>query len=260
MDTTVAPPPIPAVNRLTYDDVKAALRAGFRDFARAPAFGLFFGGMFTAFGAVVFLSLMVWGIGLGVLPLAVGFPLLGPFLALGLYEVSRRLEAGEPLDWAAVLSVLSRQRSGQIPMMMFVCIFFFLVWVYLAHLVFALTFGFGLRPMTNIMSSAEILMTTEGILMLVIGTAVGGAIAFLLFAITAVSLPMLLERDLDFVTAMIVSFRAVTENLGPMLLYGAIVGAATLLAMLPMFLGILLVFPVLGHASWALYRRAIPPA
>jgi len=256
METT-APPPIPTINRLTYGDVRDALRSGVRDFTRAPAFGLFFAAVFSVIGILIYLSLVVWGLGLEVLPLAAGFPFIGPFAAVGLYEVSRRLDAGEPLDWAEILTVVARQRSRQIPMMAFVCIFFFLVWVYIAHLIFALSFG--LKPMTNVMSSTEILLTQEGIVMLVVGSLVGGAIAFLIFAITVMSLPMLLERELDFVTAMIVSFRSVLDNPGPMLLWGLIVAVSSLLAMIPMFLGILVVFPILGHASWALYKRTIAP-
>lgn len=256
MDTTT-PPPIPVIRRLTAADVTDALKSGIRDFARAPGFGLFFGSIFSAIGIVIFLQMMVWGASFEVLPFAVGFPLIGPFAAIGLYEVSRRLEEGEPLDWVAVLTVVAGQRSRQIPMMMFVCIFFFLVWVYLAHLIFALSFG--LKPLTNVMSSAEILFTQEGIVMLLVGTAIGGVLAFLLFAITVISLPMLLERDLDVVTAMIVSFQCVLANKGMMLLWGLIVAVCTMVAMIPFFLGIVVIFPILGHASWRLYRNTIEP-
>lgn len=246
-----------AIRPLSAADVTESLRAGFRDFARAPAFGVFFGAVFSAIGIVIFLQLVVWGASFEVLPFAIGFPLIGPFAAVGLYEVSRRLEAGEPLDWAAVLTVVVRQRSRQMPMMMFVCVFFFLVWVYLAHLIFALSFG--LAPMINVMSSPEILFTAEGVTMLVAGTVVGGALAFLLFALTVTSLPLLLEREIDVVSAMIVSFRSVMANLRPMLLWAAIVAGATMVAMVPIFLGIIVVFPVLGHASWWLYRKTIAP-
>lgn len=95
--------------------------------------------------------------------------------------------------------------------------------------------------------------------MLVVGTAVGGGIAFMLFAITAVSLPMLLEREVDFVTAMIASFSAVTSNPVPMLTWAVIVAGGVIVAMVPFFLGLIVVLPVLGHATWHLYRRAIAP-
>ena len=141
--------------------------------------------------------------------------------------------------------------------MVFVSLFFYLVWVYLAHLIFALSFG--LKPLTNIMTSTDILFSQEGILMLFAGTVVGGALAFLLFAITVVSIPMIIDREIDAVTAMITSFRSVLENKGPMLLWGAIIAVSSLVAMIPLFLGMLIVFPILGHASWHLYKRAIKP-
>ncbi|HSF96712.1 MAG TPA: DUF2189 domain-containing protein [Thermohalobaculum sp.] len=247
--------PLPRLNRLTNADVLAALGAGFADFRRAPAFGLFFGAIFSLTGIVIFLQLVVWQSSYWVLPIAAGFPLLGPFLAVGLYAVSRALSKGEPLDWASILSVPLREGRRQVPWMAFVAVFFYLVWVYLAHLIFALSFG--LKPLTNVMSSHALFLTLEGITMLVVGSAVGGALAFLLFAVSVISIPMMLDREIDFVTAMVMSFRCVLENKGPMLLWGAIVAALSGVAMAPLFLGMLLVFPVLGHASWHLYTRAV---
>jgi uncharacterized membrane protein len=250
-------PKVPEIRSLSYEDVLSSLKAGFRDFRRVPHFGLFFGGIFSITGIVIFLQLIVWGSSYWVLPIAVGFPLLGPFLAVGLYEVSHRLQEKEPLDWGAILTIVVREKAHQIPSMVFVCLFFFLVWVYLAHLIFALSFG--LKPLTNIMSSTDILFSQEGILMLFAGTIVGGALAFLLFAVTVVSIPMIIDREIDAVTAMITSFRAVLENKGPMLLWGAIIAVSSLIAMIPLFLGMLIVFPILGHATWHLYKRAIKP-
>jgi uncharacterized membrane protein len=256
-DTTEASN-VPEIRDIGFDDVTASLKAGLRDFGRVPVFGLFLGGIFSVIGIVIFLQLIVWGSSYWVLPIAVGFPLLGPFLAIGLYEVSRKLQEGEPMDWAAVLSIVVREKARQIPSMVFVSLFFYLVWVYLAHLIFALSFG--LKPLTNVMTSLDILLTTEGIIMLVAGTLVGGALAFLLFAVSVVSIPMILDREIDAVTAMITSVRAVLRNKGPMLAWGMIIAASTLVAMVPLFLGMLIVFPVLGHASWHLYKRAVVPA
>jgi len=250
-------PKVPEIRSLSYEDVLSSLKAGFGDFRRVPLFGLFFGGIFSITGIVIFLQLMVWGSSYWVLPIAVGFPLLGPFLAVGLYEVSHRLQEKEPLDWGAILTIVLREKARQIPSMVFVSLFFFLVWVYLAHLIFALSFG--LKPLTNIMTSTDILFSQEGILMLFAGTVVGGALAFLLFAVTVVSIPMIIDREIDAVTAMITSFRAVLENKGPMLLWGAIIAVSSLIAMIPLFLGMLIVFPILGHATWHLYKRAIKP-
>ncbi len=254
MSTAVQSAPMPRAKRLDRDDILSALKAGAADFRRAPAFGLFFGGVFTVIGIVIFLQLVVWQSSYWVLPIAAGFPLVGPFLAVGLYEVSRRLETGAPLDWAAIIRAPIGAGSRQVPSMAFVALFFYLVWVYMAHLIFALSFG--LKPLTNVTSSPALLLSPEGIFMLFAGTLVGGGLALLLFTVSVFSIPMLLDRDIDVVTAMVASARAVLENKGPMIFWGLIVAAASVAAMLPLFLGMLVVFPVLGHASWHLYRRA----
>jgi uncharacterized membrane protein len=254
---TQAPRPLPRSRTISHADVLSALKAGFADYCRAPVFGLFFGGIFTIIGIVIFLQFIVWGSSYWVLPLAVGFPLLGPFLAIGLYEVSRMLEHGEPLDWTAVITVPVREKSRQIPSMTFVALFFYLIWVYMAHLIFALSFG--LKPLTNVMTSFDLLLTQEGIIMLFAGTLIGGALAGLLFAVTVVSIPLILDREIDAVSAMIVSFRTVLVNKGPMLFWGAIIAVSSMIAMIPLFLGMLVVFPVLGHATWHLYKKAVEP-
>jgi uncharacterized membrane protein len=257
MTATTQAPSVQQIRQLSSADVLSCLKSGIADFRRAPVFGLFFGGIFSVTGIVIFLQLLVWGSSYWVLPIAVGFPLLGPFLAVGLYEVSRRLEAGEPLDWAAIITVPLKKQSGQIPSMVFVALFFYLVWVYMAHLIFALSFG--LKPLTNVMTSSDILFTQEGVVMLFAGTLVGGALAGLLFAVSVVSIPMILDRDIDVVNAMITSVRVVLQNKGPMLLWGLIIAVTSMVAMVPGFLGMLIVFPVLGHATWHLYRKAVAP-
>jgi len=246
---------VPQLRSLSTDDVVASLKAGFADFLRAPAFGVFFGGLFSAIGIVIWLQFLVWESSYWVLPIAAGFPLVGPFLAVGLYEVSRELTRGVPLDWVKVIRVPVAEGRRQIPWMAFVALFFYLVWVYMAHLIFALSFG--LKPLTNVMSSHALFLTREGITMLIIGSAVGGALALLLFAVSVISIPMMLDREVDVVTAMVLSFRSVLENKGPMLFWGLIVAVMSLIAMVPLFLGMLIVFPILGHASWHLYTRAV---
>lgn len=257
MTDTMQTPPVPELRSLSGQDVRAALQAGIADFRRAPAFGLFFGGIFSAIGIVIFLQLVVWGSSYWALPLAAGFPLVGPFVAVGLYAVSRDLERGEAPVWAEILSVPVKESARQIPWMAFVTLFIYLVWVYMAHLIFALSFG--LKPLTNVMSSAALLLSQEGIVMLFFGSIIGGGLAFLLFAVSVVSVPMMLDREIDVVTAMVMSFRCVLENKGPMLMWGLIVAVSSMAAMVPLFLGMVIVFPVLGHASWHLYRKAVVP-
>lgn len=247
----------PAVRRISADDVYAALRQGYQDFRAAPRFGLFFGGAYAAAGILLFLLLWLVQQPLWIVPFAFAFPLIGPFAAIGLYEVSRRREAGEPLSWDAILGVVWAQRNRQLPSMAFVVVAFFLLWMWAASMLVILFLG---RMSGAVYSNLDaILATSNGLMLLVAGGIVGGIIAFLLFAVTAVSLPLLLDRDIDYVTAMRVSFRAVTDNLQPMLHWAWIVVGLLFVGMVPMFLGLVATLPVLGHATWHVYRKVIAP-
>ncbi|MDA5094616.1 DUF2189 domain-containing protein [Aliiroseovarius sp. KMU-50] len=246
----------PNINQITTGDVTAALKAGWADFLKAPAFGLFFALFYVLGGIVLYLEFEVMGQSYWIIPVAFGFPFLAPFLAVGLYEVSRRLERGADLDWAAILGSVFNQKDRQFPSIAMVLIMGFLFWIFVAHIVFMLFMG--LQPMTNIMSNwQDALLNRNGISMLVVGTIVGGAMAFVAFSITVCSLPMLLDREMDFISAMIHSFQAVMQNLVPMLIWGGVVSVALVLGMLPFFLGLFVALPVLGHATWHLYRRTM---
>lgn len=260
-DATAAAPPIPVVKSITQADVRAALQAGLGDFQRAPAFGLFFGAVFSLCGIAITWALYQGEASYWIFPVAAGFPLIGPFAAVGLYEVSRRLEAGEKLAWGPVLMAGFRQGNSQLPFFAVFTVFSFLVWIVLARVIFAVSFGTApMTPMTNVMSSFEVFFTGPGIVMLILGTIVGAALAALLFSVAVIGVPLLLDRDIDVVTAMVTSFRATVENRDAMVFWGLIVAASIAVAMLPVFLGMILVFPMLGHASWHLYRKTIEPS
>ncbi|MEO0990238.1 MAG: DUF2189 domain-containing protein, partial [Pseudomonadota bacterium] len=222
-------------------------------FRRAPAFGLFFSAFYVAVGFILLMlgaGTFVW-----TLALSLGFPLVAPFAAVGLYDVSRRLEAGQPLVWSEILGVVIAERDRQTLWIGAIILIIFLFWSFFAHMLFALFMG--LSTLTNISSSYEVLLTSNGLTMIALQIGVGGAVAFLVFSATVVSLPLLLENELDFVTAMIVSFQTVGRNLPVMLVWGAVIATLLFLGMLPLFLGLLVVLPVLGHATWHLYRRAL---
>jgi len=245
----------PTVNTITTDTVREALRRGFDDFKAAPGYGLFFGGVYVVGGLFLWmLSRMIGNAGV-LVPLAFAFPLLGPFLAIGLYEVSRRRDAGEPLDRAAILGAVFRQRDGQMPFMGVVILFLALCWLVLARVTFALFLSND--AMTNIFTTREAIFTFDGAIMLLLVTGLGAAFAALVFALTVVSMPLMLDREIDVVTATITSVQAVIENLKPMAMWAGIVVAMLLVAMLPAFLGLFIALPVLGHGTWHLYRATV---
>ncbi|MFT3687551.1 DUF2189 domain-containing protein [Paenirhodobacter sp.] len=253
MQVVEAPSELPGIRDVPVATVPDILRRGVQDFRRAPAFGLFFSGVYVLGGIVLWWVLGSSGREWGLIPFAAGFPLLAPFAAIGLFEVSRRLERGEPLIWREVLGVVFAQKDRQLPSMAMIVLMMFMFWVFVAHTIFALFMG--TRAMTNITSSPEVLLTTpHGVGMLVVGVAVGAVLAAVLFSITVIGLPLLLEREVDVVTAMITSVAAVRANPGTMLGWATTIAVLMFAAMVPMFLGLLVVLPVLGHASWHMYR------
>ncbi len=249
------PPSVPEINEVDLSDLKAALALGWQDFRRAPVLGLIFSAVYVLGGWLITWAMTTQGQVWWTLPASAGFPILGPFIACGFYEISRRLEAGEPLRAGEVFGVIFRQKDRQIPAIAAVIVVYFLFWNFLSHMIFALFLGNA--TMTNVSSSLAVFLSPEGLTMLAFGTAVGAVFATLLFSLTVVSLPMLLDREVDFVTAMLTSFALVRENPRVMLGWGALIAVCLFGGMLPGFLGLFVVLPLFGHASWHLYRRAI---
>jgi len=250
---TPAASPLPEIGRVTLGELWICLKEGFVDFLLAPQYGLAFSAVYVVGG-----FLLVW-LGAGTvswtLMISLGFPLVAPFAAVGLYEVSRRIEAGLPLEWGAVLAVVWQERTRQIPWMGAIIVIYLLFWTFLAHMIFAVFMG--LSTAVNVSSSFEMFLTPEGLRMVAAEIVVGAALAYLLFAMTVVSLPLLLEKEIDFVTAMILSIRTVSENFVVLTIWAVIIAILSILALAPWFLGLMIVLPILGHATWHLYRRAL---
>lgn len=247
---------MPAVNALSASDIRQALSQGFADFRRAPLFGLFFAGVYVAGGLLILQSLFVWDMPWMIYPVAIGFPLIGPFAAVGLYEVSRRLAAGEPLNWAEILGIIRLQSRRELAFMAFVVLFIFWIWMYQVRLLIALFLGRS--SFSTLERFVDVVLTTpEGITFLVVGHIVGAVLALALFSLTVISIPMLLDRNVDFVTAMVTSVKSVIASPIVMLGWGVIVTLLVIAALVPAFMGLFVVLPVLGHATWHIYKKAV---
>lgn len=247
---------LPQVRALGIADIRASLAEGAADFARRPAIGLAIALVFVVIGMAITVSLAVLHEPWLIYPFAIGFPLVGPFAAVGFYEVSRQLEAGRMPSWREVLAVMWEQRRREVSWMAFVMLFVFWVWMYQIRLLIALILG-RMSFATLDRFFHVVTTTAEGWVFLGVGHVVGAALALALFSVTVISIPMLLDREVDFVTAMITSVRAVLASPIAMLGWGVVVTLAVLAACLPFFLGLFVVLPVLGHATWHLYRRAV---
>lgn len=249
-----APLPRPQVRSdLGWADLREALAAGLRDFLAMPRFGLFFGGVYVLAGLAIGWTTLTGGNLSWLIPAIAGFPLVAPFVAVGLYEASRRRAAGEALTWRAVLGALKGNGDDQILSMGVIVFVAFAFWMMVAHAIFAIFVGesgMGRDPLAA-------LMTPEGLAMLAVGSAVGGAMAFAFYAMTVISLPLLVDRKHDFLTAIISSLTVVRRNFAVMLGWAAIIAVLLLGAMLPGFIGLMIALPVLGHATWHLYTRAV---
>ncbi len=249
---------LPAVRQVTFADLSTALSKGIADFKAAPQFGLFFGAVYAVGGLILFSAVMFLGLQWLAYPLVIGFALIGPFVATGLYEVSRLREQGRELSWNAILTVVWNQRRRELGWMAFVMLFIFWIWMYQARTLFAVFFGFsGFATMGGFLSA--VFTTWNGWTFLLVGHIVGAIISMVLFTLTVVSIPLLLDRNADFVTAMITSIRVVTSSPVPMIAWGLFVIVCVVLSALPGFLGFLISLPVFGHATWHLYRIAVAP-
>ena len=226
------------------------LAAGWRDFVRCPGIGLFYGACFMAMGwllMAVFEHAPAY-----VLALSAGFLLTGPFFCLGLYQASRRLERGETPDLGNSLLAWD-QRTGALAIFGFVLLVLEMLWGRASLIIFAVSFD----GMPDFKGSLLALLNPENLQFIIAYLAVGGLFAGLIFAVSVVSIPMILDRPTDAISAGLTSLRLVLGQPLVMLFWGALITGLVVLAMLPWFAGLLVVGPVLGHASWHAYRAAV---
>jgi uncharacterized membrane protein len=247
---------VPAIRRIELSDLWAALREGLRDLGVARSDVIFIAIFYPLAGLVLGRLMASMNMLPLVAPLVSGFALLGPVAAVGLYEISRRLEAGEPVSWSTPFEVRKSPAFTSILAFGAILAMVFFAWLAVAWGIFALTVG--PEAPTSIGSFlSDVFGTGAGWAMIIVGTAVGAAFAALTFAISAISVPLMLDRDVGVGPAMRASIAAVRTNPKPMLVWGLVIAAALVLGSLPALIGLMFVLPLFGHASWRLYRKLV---
>lgn len=246
----------PQLRRIGASDLGEALREGMRDLGMARTDVVFIALFYPLAGLVLARLASTMNFLPLILPLVTGFALLGPLAAVGLYEVSRRLEAGEEVSWRTPFAVLRSPALSSMLGLGAVLGLIFLAWIATAWGVYAVTLG-PEAPASLSSFLGEVFRTGAGWTMIVVGTGVGFVFAAVTFAISAISFPLLLDRDVGVATAMATSWRAVRQNPVTMATWGMIIAGALFLGSIPALAGLIFVMPLLGHASWKLYRRLV---
>lgn len=247
-------PPI-VINRITQHDLSDALSLGWKDFKAAPVYGLFFGFIYAAGGWMLMALFYATSLQYVIYPIATGFALIAPFVAAGTYEVSRRLERNEPLNWGAVLGAIFNERGRELGWMALVTTFTLIIWFDFAVFLYVMFFGLKVPGASEL--PRLIFDTPSGAIFFVIGNLTGAVIAFFVFSITAVSCPMMIDREVDFVTAMIASVKSVHANPKVMISWAAMIAFLLALCLSTFLLAMPVVLPFLGHATWHVYRKVI---
>lgn len=246
-----------AIRTIPFDAPWDWLGASWRDLTRVPQVSLAYGAAFALIALALMIGLLQLGLISLMLALAGGFLLLGPLVAVGLYDVSRRLEDGQPVSLLGAVQA-SINAPGQLAFFGAILAFAFAVWLQLALLLFMLFMGGrGFPPMSEFLPM--LLFTNQGLGLLVMGTIAGGILALIVFAISAISVPLMLTHRVDAVTAITVSLRAVAANPKPMGLWAALIAGFMALGIATMFVGLVVGFPLIGHATWHAYRSLVAP-
>lgn len=251
-------PARPSIRRIGFADLKDALAEGLDDFIAMPTHAMFLCFIYPIIGLV--LARLAFGYSVLPLlyPLASGFALIGPLAALGLYELSRRREAGLEASASHAFDVLRSSSIGAITALGLLLLLVVGVWLAVAHAIYIADFGYSPPPSFGRFIS-DVLTTPAGWNLMIVGNAVGFCFAVIVLTISVVSFPLLLDRDVGAAVALLTSIRVVLENPAVMAAWGLIVALLLAAGSVPCFLGLTVVLPVLGHATWHLYRKVVEP-
>ncbi len=246
----------PGIRTLTTDDLRMALRKGWDDLSAFRSDVVFVCLLYPVIGGLLAALALQGNLIHLLFPVLSGFALTGPVAAVGLYEMSRRRERSEPVNWLAYLDVLRSPKFGGVIILALFHLVVFSVWIMVANLIFAATVG-PERPVSLTAFVTDVFTTPAGWAMIVLGMGIGFLFACAVLAISVVSFPLLLDRDVSLPMAVITSLRVAQRNPRVIGLWGLIVAVMLALGSIPALLGLVIVLPLLGHATWHLYRRAV---
>lgn len=253
---TLAPDSVPTIRTIGPDDLKHAIAKGIEDFREKPSHLILLALIYPIIGLIAARMAAGYDVLPLLFPMAAGFALVGPVAALGFGEISRRREMGENVTLNQAFSIPQSKSIGPIAALAALLVVIFLVWLSAAGIVYDMTLG--PEPPTGLFAFAEEIVTTSaGWAMLIIGNVVGFLFALAVLVISVASFPLLLERPVSAMTAIRTSILASAKNPGTIALWGLIVAVALLIGSIPFFVGLAVVIPVLGHATWHLYRRLV---
>jgi uncharacterized membrane protein len=248
----------PEVRTITIDDLRAALRKGVDDFMDLRSDVLFIVLIYPVIGVALATFAFNARLAPYIFPMASGFALLGPVLATGLYEMSRRREAGQEVHWTHAFDPIRSPSFGPILGLGIYLLGIFLLWIVTAGVIFRLTMG-ATPPESAVAFFGEVLTTGSGLALFLIGVPVGAVFAAVVLAVAVVSFPLLVDRNIGLPRAVVTSLRVSRENPRTVAVWGLTVAAILVAGSIPLFLGLIVALPILGHASWHLYRRAVVP-
>ncbi|MGC3874567.1 DUF2189 domain-containing protein [Halomonas sp. GXIMD04776] len=242
------------IKRIDIDQPRQWLIAGINDFRQAMAVSLAYGLFWVGVSLAVTIGAYNLGLWHWLLPLVAGFMFLGPLVAVGSYGISQRLEEGRTPNLGDAFGAWT-SHTGQLAMMGLMMMIFFIIWIRVATLLFALFFGFNVPSPIDLYSA--LFTTPEGLGMLLVGSVFGGVLAFGAFSISVIAIPTLMDRDLTFMEGIEASVKSVARNFRPMLLWAAILTGCTIIGVATFYIGLAVILPVLGHASWHAYKDLV---
>jgi uncharacterized membrane protein len=249
---------LPKVRSIGLGDLRDVLAKGLDDFRAMPTHVIFLGLLYPVIGLLLFRAVFGYDLIPLLYPLAAGFPLIGPFAAIGLYELSRRRELGLDTSWKHAFDIVHSPSLRPICLLGGLLLVIFTVWLATAHAIYEARFG-DYEPTTLGEFARRVLFTPQGQDLILVGNAVGFLFAALAFALSVVSFPLLLDRNVGVIGAIITSIRTILRNPVVMVVWAIFIAGLLLLGSLPFFLGLAVVVPVLGHSTWHLYRKVIEP-